>query len=307
MADPIAQIKAAGMELGFEAVGICKPDISAALEFYRKWLDAGFGAEMDYLHRHLELKASLDSLLPGAKSVIAVRVPYCQERWDGDDRAKVAMYALGRDYHNVVRRKLKKLGHKVTELFPHATVRACVDSAPALERTIAQQAGLGWFGKNTCLIDSKYGSWFFVGLLVTDLDLPSDTPAAGGCGTCRKCIDACPTGAIVPFEGRWAVDSRRCISWLTIEKKGPMTDEETASLDGWMFGCDVCQEVCPFNQPRADQPLRARPTRIEEFRERLRPTSREEMLAMGEPEWDGWSLGRPVRRAGLGGLKRNLS
>lgn len=299
-------LRAEGLRLGFDEVGFCVPDLAEGLEFYRKWLAAGFGAEMDFLARHAELKASLESLLEGAKSVAAVRASYCQPHWDGDPHAKVARYALGKDYHKVLRKKLSVLGDTAARLLPGVHTRACTDSAPALERLIAHQAGLGWFGKNTLLIDSKYGSWFFIGLLVFDAVLPPDRPAEGGCGTCTACIDACPTGAIVPFEGRWAVDSRKCISFLTIEKRGPMSEAEQKSLSGWMFGCDVCQEVCPFNQPRESQPQRAALTQIEAFKDRLQPVSGDDIAAMSPEEWDAWSLGRPIRRAGLDGLKRNL-
>lgn len=298
-------LQALAPRLGIDAIGFCKPDLEASTRFYEEWLRAGFGAEMGYLHTHLELKSRIDHVLPGANSAIAIRVGYNQPV-DLTTLPRIARYAIGRDYHKVLRSGMKKLVTRAQQLEPKASFRICVDSAPVFERAIAQQAGLGWFGKNSCLIDSKFGSWFFLGVILTDLELEPSRPAKGGCGTCHLCIDACPTGAIVKLKDRWVVDSRDCISYLTIEKKGEFTKEQGKKLNEWIFGCDVCQEVCPFNQPRPDQPLRATFTGIEDFK-RGRPTpSTQEAEAFTEGEWDAWSNGRAVRRMGYAGFNRNM-
>jgi epoxyqueuosine reductase len=175
-----------------------------------------------------------------------------------------------------------------------------------LERAWAQAAGLGWFGKNTCLIDSRFGSWFVLGGLATTADLEPDEPSIGGCGSCRKCIDACPTGAIVQLEGVWAVDASRCISTLTIELRRPFTEAEERLVGEWTFGCDVCQEVCPFNQPRPSQPERARPTQEDDFLRQRSWPALEQAAAWTREEWDAATRGSPVRRAGYEGWLRNV-
>ena len=183
--------------------------------------------------------------------------------------------------------------------------RPCVDSAPVFERDYAHLAGLGWFGKNTMLIDSRRGSWFFLGLILTTARWEPDAPAEGGCGTCTRCIDACPTGAIVLSDGRWSVDARRCVSYLTIEHEGPIEPTLAKGIGDWTFGCDVCQEVCPFNAERASQPMRgARATEADLLLHREWP-SLAEIETMPHEVWDRLTQGSPVRRAGLEGLRRN--
>jgi epoxyqueuosine reductase len=180
-----------------------------------------------------------------------------------------------------------------------------VDSAPIMERDFAQLAGLGWFGKNTMLINSRRGSWFFIGVLLTTVEFEPDESAVGGCGSCRECIDACPTGAIVHEDGRWQVDARSCISYLTIEHRGAIDPNLMPKMGEWTFGCDVCQEVCPFNAPRESQPERARETKVQDFLNR-RPFPSLTELAMLDPKgWDELTQGSAIRRTGLDGLSRN--
>ncbi len=294
---PSEFLKAAALSLGFTTVGVAPAlPIPQALAQYRRWIAEGWHAEMGYLADHEALKQDPRSLLPGAKSVIAVTLNYNQTPLDRDP--KIARYALGRDYHKVLRTKLRALERHVRASHPDAECRICVDSAPILDRAYANLAGLGWLGKNTMLIDSKRGSWFFIGLLLTTVPFQPDLPAEGGCGTCRKCIDACPTGAIKLLEGRYQVDSRVCISYQTIEKKG----ELTVDTHGWAFGCDVCQEVCPFNQPRENQPLRAAPTTEPDF---LLPLAKAIRPDVSESEWDELTKGSPIRRATYQGWRRN--
>lgn len=290
-------IKARALELGFSTVGVAPAlPVPEALATYRKWLENGFDADMTYLSKHESLKQSPTNLLEGCQSVIAVSLNYYQEPEERD--GKIARYALGRDYHKVLRSKLSRLAKSIEQDFPESLNRACVDSAPILDRAYASIAGLGWFGKNTMLIDSKRGSWFFIGLLLTTVPFDLDEPSVGGCGNCRKCIDACPTGAIKLLGDRYQVDSKSCISYQTIENKGDLT----VDTDGWLFGCDVCQEVCPFNQPRLSQPLRANLTSESDF---LLPLAARVRSVQNEAEWDLATKGSPIRRAGYDGWVRN--
>ncbi len=296
-------IKAQAAALEFDPVGICEAGAAWSIDFYQEWLDRGYAGTMGYLARSVELRRDVETLLPGAKSVIALGLNYNQpDPWQ-PGQPRIARYALGRDYHKVLRGRLRELSRQI-EREHGGEFRVCVDSAPALEREWAHRSGLGWYGKNTCLINTKRGSWFFIGLLLTTLRIEPDNPAAGGCGTCTQCIQACPTGAIVEHDGRWQVDARRCISYLTIEHKGEIDPELQRGMGEWTFGCDICQAVCPFNQPRPHQPERAQFTTVEDFRARQWP-SLAELAEISEEDWDQMTQGSPVRRAGLEGIRRN--
>lgn len=290
-------------DLGFAKVGVCSAAPSQTWAAYREWLAQGFAGEMEYLHQHAALRADPRALLPGVRSVIAVSLNYYQHVAPTHGNTRVARYAAGRDYHKTLRRKLKKLASQLAaetgEIFEF---RVCVDSAPVLEREYAHRAGLGWYGKNTMLIDSKRGSWFFIGLILTTLEFEPDEPSIGGCGTCRACIEACPTGAIVEVDDRWQVDARSCISYLTIEKP-ELADER---IGDWTFGCDICQEVCPFNQPRSNQPLRAQQTVEPDFLRKggLVDIPLSQILTLSRDEWDRATQGSPIRRAGFDGVRR---
>lgn len=297
-------LEEAKIDLGFSAIGVAPAiPILEAVGAYEAWLEAGAHADMAYLERHREAKRAPQNLLPGARSIIAVALNYNQPNQAAPGEARIARYALGRDYHRVLGGKLRKLEARLREIAPEAKFRACVDAQPLLERSYAHLAGLGWFGKNTMLIDSRRGSWFVLGFLLTTLEIPPDRPSIGGCGTCRACIDACPTGAIVQIGGRWGVDSRRCISYQTIERRGPL---ETPT-HGWTFGCDICQEVCPFNEPRETQPERAPLTTEPDFLAKRSWPSLVELAQISEERWDALSKGSPVRRAGLEGIRRNAA
>ncbi|HJP82950.1 MAG TPA: tRNA epoxyqueuosine(34) reductase QueG [Fimbriimonadaceae bacterium] len=300
-------IKRLCLDLGFDQAGICQAQAPRHHYAYREWLEKGYAGEMDYLHRHLELKSHPNQLLPSVQSVIAVALSYNQPNPPVPGKPRIARYALGRDYHKVLRKKLEKLADQLSALSPEAEFRICVDSAPIMERDFANLAGIGWFGKNTMLINSQRGSWFFIGLLLTSLDLIPDSPAIGGCGTCRACIEACPTGAIVYEDDRWQVDARRCISYLTIEKRGEIETDLASRMGDWTFGCDVCQEVCPFNQPRESQPLRAQLTKEGDFLSRRDLPALNRCEEISQEEWDQISAGSPIRRTGLDGLKRNVA
>lgn len=300
-----ARLKAEARRLGFELAGICSADAETHYPFYASWLNAGYHAEMGYLAEHLPLKKSVESVLPGTQSIVAVGLNYWQPSDWRPGMPRIAAYARGRDYHKVLRSKLRRLGAWLQEQVPEAAVRPCVDSAPVFEREYAHLAGLGWFGKNTCLIDSRRGSWFFIGLLLTTAELLPDKPAIGGCGTCMKCIEACPTGAIVFREGRWQVDARRCISYLTIEHRGPIDPDLAAQIGSWTFGCDDCQTVCPFNTPRTSQPDRAVPTSEADFLAERNWPSLVELANLDESDWERLSSGSAIRRTGLEGIRRN--
>jgi epoxyqueuosine reductase len=291
-------------EAGFDLVGVAAAQAPPHWAAYAQWIGQGKHAEMDYLKRHLELKQHPENLLPGCQSVIAVGLNYYQDNSPSIGHGRIARYALGRDYHRVIPQKLGPVVDWLKREFPQSEARICVDSAPLMERDFAHLAGLGWFGKNTMIINSQRGSWFLLGFILTTVRFVPSNPAIGGCGTCTACVDACPTGAIAYKDGRWQVASQQCISYLTIEHRGPW---QTATPHGtdWIFGCDICQEVCPFNQPRESQPLRAQLTTVEDFKRRTPVPPLADILAETEDSWDRWTRGSPIRRAGLDGLKRN--
>lgn len=297
-----AELKEFGRGLGFSAVGVCDASPPSGLGHLQNWLGAGFAGEMAYMAS--PLRRDLASLLPGVRSVIAVALDYYVPLAPTPGSARVARYAHGRDYHKVLRGKLRRLGRWLAARYSGA-FRACVDSAPVLEREYAQRAGLGWFGKNTCLIDTRRGSWFFLGLLLSTIEFEPDGPAVGGCGTCTRCIDACPTGAIVRLDGVWSVDARRCISYLTIEKRGDLSADEERAIGDWTFGCDVCQEVCPFNTASAHVPGRGQTTLEADFLEGRRWPSLVELASISAERFDELTRGSAVRRAGVQGLRRN--
>ena len=244
-------IKAWGAELGFDQIGITGTDLSDAETHLLNWLAAGRHGGMDYMARHGTKRSRPAELEPGTLRVISARLNYWPEAADADtvlqspEQAFISRYALGRDYHKLLRKRLQKLAQRIERTIGPFGYRAFTDSAPVLEKALAEQAGLGWIGKHTNLIHKQTGSWFFLGELYTDLPLPLDAPADNHCGTCRSCIDACPTGAIVaPYE----LDARLCISYLTIELHGPIPVELRPLLGNRIYGCDDCQLVCPWNR-----------------------------------------------------------
>ncbi len=294
-------VRSHALELGFDLCGVTTAEAPASFLAFERWIAKGHHGTMDYLVRSLALRSDPRSLMPSAQSIIALGLNYNQVLAVQPGEPKIARYALGRDYHKVLRSKMKLLASRLQILDPTAEFRPCVDSAPILERDLAQRAGLGWFGKNTCLINTHRGSWFFIALMLTNLRLKPDAPAVGGCGTCSACIEACPTGAIVYDDDHWQVDARRCISYLTIEHKGPID----ARIGDWTFGCDICQEVCPFNQRREHQPLRATITTEPDFLNRRQFPNLEQLAQISEQEWDDATAGSPVRRTGIEGIRRN--
>ncbi len=242
------RIKEQAHALGFELAGIAPAAQADGFAHLQDWLAQGFAGEMDYMVRHAEARGHPASILPNVRSVVMVGINYHSPLTTHHLplTGRVSCYAGGRDYHDVLRDKLKTLLTWIQEQAPGTRGRAVIDTAPLLERDFARRAGLGWFGKNTMLIDKKLGSYFFIGALLLDLALPADEPfATAHCGTCTRCLDACPTDA---FVGPYQLDARRCISYLTIELRGPIADELKPLMGDWIFGCDVCQEVCPWNR-----------------------------------------------------------
>jgi len=246
-----ATIKAWGGELGFQAVGIADVDLGPAEERLLEWLAAGRHGELDYMARHGAKRARPAELVPGTVRVITARMDYLPEAvdsWqvmDDGERAFVSRYALGRDYHKVLRGRLQQLADRVAAEVGAFGYRVFTDSAPVMEVELARKAGLGWRGKHTLLLSRDAGSFFFLGEIYTDLPLPPDAPVSEHCGACAKCIDVCPTGAIVaPYQ----LDARRCISYLTIELKGAIPVALRPLIGNRVYGCDDCQLVCPWNR-----------------------------------------------------------
>jgi len=241
-----------GGELGFQQIGIAHVAIPEDEERLMRWLEQQRHGAMDYMQRHGRKRARPQELVPGALRVISARMDYlpphardAQEVLADPALGYVSRYALGRDYHKVLRRRLARLADKIRSHSTALAQRAFVDSAPILEKAYARNAGLGWIGKHTNLINRRAGSWFFLGEIVTDLPLPVDEPATGHCGTCHACLDVCPTQAIV---GPYELDAQRCISYLTIELRTSIPEEFRAAIGNRIYGCDDCQIVCPWNK-----------------------------------------------------------
>ena len=249
MDDLAVSLKQEAQRLGFDLVGIAQASDAETFRFFREWLGKGYAGEMAYMNRHVTARTHPSSILPNVRSVVMTGMNYHVEPDAADPRSltgKVAQYALGADYHEVLRDRLKRLLNWVHEQVPGTWGRAVVDTAPLLERDFARRAGLGWFGKNTMLLNKRLGSYFFLGALLLEITLPSDVPhEAAHCGTCRACLDACPTEA---FPAPGVLDARRCLSYLTIELRGPVPNELRSHVHEWAFGCDICQEVCPWNR-----------------------------------------------------------
>ncbi|MBZ5604125.1 MAG: tRNA epoxyqueuosine(34) reductase QueG, partial [Acidobacteriia bacterium] len=243
-----ATIQRIARECGFELAGVAPADPPEDFARYEAWAAQGMAGEMRYLtDRRADLRRDVRNLLPSAKSVICVGKLYNQRSEPAAaGHASISRYAWGKDYHGVMRASLEEMAARLSE---HETFewKACVDTAPVLERTFARLAGLGWIGKNTCLINEPRGSWFFLGELITSLELEVSAPPPERCGTCTRCIDACPTDAFVPAGEWWSIDARRCIAYFTIELRGAIPEEFRGPMGSHVFGCDICQDVCPWN------------------------------------------------------------
>lgn len=299
-----AQIKEEAQRVGFALVGISPVEIPPHEESFAKWLRKGLGGEMGYLNRTEELRRDPKKLVPWAVSVISVGMNYFaplpRPEASDDSRGWISRYAWGDDYHDLVKQKLDLLFEKIREIHAGPVEgRAFVDSGPVLERAIAGIAGIGWIGKNTHLISPEKGSWFFLGELFLSFELDYDRPIRDRCGKCDLCLKACPTGA---FVGPYILDARRCISYLTIELKGSIPRHLRPLMGNHVFGCDICQEVCPYN-------VKAKPTGEEAFqpREGLYAPELIPLLSLTEEEFRRRFKGSPILRAKRRGFLRNVA
>ncbi|MCC9042658.1 tRNA epoxyqueuosine(34) reductase QueG [Myroides sp. M-43] len=239
-------IKAEALRLGFSSCGISKASfLETEAPRLELWLNNQMHGQMSYMENYFDKRLDPTKLVEGAKSVVSLTLNYYPEDKQIDDNFKISKYAYGEDYHYVIKDKLKELLFYIESVVGDVGGRVFVDSAPVLDKAWAAKSGLGWVGKNNNLINRKSGSFFFIAELIIDLELEEDGPTTDHCGTCTKCIDACPTGAI---ESPYLVNGSKCISYLTIELKDDIPDEFSGKLDNWMFGCDVCQDVCPWNR-----------------------------------------------------------
>lgn len=295
-----AAAKAAARALGFDACGVADLAPSRAAAALDDWLAAEFHGDMRYMERQAPARRDPGRAWPAARSAVVVLHNYWQQVGEpAPGRGRIARYALGDDYHDVMRGRLARLGERIVAAAGGGNVRVYVDAGPLPERELARRAGLGWIGKNTMLIHPRLGSFTFIGVVLTDLDIARDAPfELDRCGTCHRCVDACPTAA---FPSPRVLDATRCISYLTIEATRPVPSELRAGIGDWLFGCDVCQEVCPWNVKFASEMTepRYRSRRSEEW-----PTL-QEILRMREHEYEETFEGTALERAGCAGLARN--
>jgi epoxyqueuosine reductase len=301
------RVKSLARGLGFDLVGIAPAEPSDRTRFLSEWLARGFGGELGFLERRREEREDPRRVLPGARSVIAVAIVYA--RGEGapaaEGEGEVARYARGDDYHDVVGRRLESLAEALAPLAGHAVeALTYVDTGPVMERAHAARAGLGWIGKNTCLIHPALGSWLFLGVVLTDLALEPDGPEPDHCGSCRACLDACPTGA---FPEPYVLDATRCLAYATIELAGAIPEPLRAAQGARVFGCDVCQDVCPWNQ-RTRRAVPSDPlglgTRLDP-REGWRAPSLAWLLALDEDGWQRATVRSALRRVRHRALVRN--
>ncbi len=294
-------IKAEALSLGFSVCGVAKAGEvpNEVCQHYDEWLEKNFHGNMSYLERNKELRRDPRKLVEGTRSVIMVAMNYYPKVKRDENSPKIAYYAYGRDYHKVVKKRLDKLLKFIKEhINEEADGRSFADSAPIMERYWAVQAGLGWIGKNGLLIIPKLGSFFVLGVLLLNLELEADKEMPNRCGPCVRCIKSCPTSALL---GNGVMDARRCVSYLTIENKDEIPKELADKLGDRLYGCDTCQEVCPWNRL-------ARPTEVEDFhpKEAILSLDYETIEKMENDEYEQLFAGSPIRRAGLEGLKRSL-
>lgn len=289
-------------ELGFAASGICAAVQPPGFDHLSNWLAAGYAGEMHWFEQRQEAYSHPEHVLPNAKSLLVLAYPYRTEepQTPRPGQGRVSRYAWGIDYHDVIRKKLHELVQLLQELLPDASARGVVDTAPLLEGEFAQLAGLGWIGKNTLLLNRDLGSWFFLAAVLTDAELPTDQPfATDHCGTCRACLDACPTDA---FVDAYQLDARKCISYLTIELRDHIPEPLRSQLGDWVFGCDICQDVCPWNrkvESESESPFAPRPG--------LNPLNLLGLFELSDDDFRKVFRKTPLWRAKQRGLLRNAA
>ncbi len=302
----VEKIRAWATDLGFAQMGVSDIDLQEHEGYLQRWLAAGYHGEMAWMGAHGKKRSRPEELVPGTCRVLSLRMDYLPQGSDPvlllekPEQAYIARYTLGRDYHKLVRKRLAQLARRIEDELGGGSYRAFVDSAPVLERALAERAGLGWIAKNTMLINQDAGSWFFLGEIYTDLPLPPDTPQSSKhCGSCTACLDICPTQA---FTGPFELDARRCISYLTIEHRGSIDPELRPLMGNRVFGCDDCQLVCPWNKF-------AQPTKEQDFQPRhdLDDSSLVELFLWDEETWAARTEGSALRRIGHERWLRNLA
>ncbi|MFC3122313.1 tRNA epoxyqueuosine(34) reductase QueG [Agaribacter flavus] len=298
-------IKAWGKALGFQQVGISDLDISRHKVALTRWLENGYQGQMAFFEKNLEQRLNPDRLVAGTLRIISVRMDYLPEdamfaqSLEDPNKAYISRYALGRDYHKLMRKRLKKLAQQIAEVYQDLEYRPFVDSAPVLEHAYAEKSGIGWTGKHSLTLHKSSGSWFFLGELFINVPLPIDTPIEDGCGSCTACLSICPTNAIV---APYTVNANKCISYLTIEHEGVIPVEYRQAMGNRIYGCDDCQLVCPWNK-------QAEPTQEEAFNDRLGLKNADllELFAWSEDAFLHKFEGSPIRRIGYQKWKRNIS
>ena len=292
------EIKKEALRLGFDACGISPADNSGEEERYMKWIADNWHADMNYMARNIDKRIDPRLLVDGAKSIISIALNYYPHKKQASHAPQFAYYAYGKDYHDVIRGKLKELFDFIAAKQPNVTGRYFSDSAPVLERFWAAQAGIGFVGKNSLLIIPGKGSYFFLGELIIDIELDYDKPIPENCGSCTRCLDGCPTGAIeVPYK----VNANKCISYQTIENRGEISSHVAPRLKNYVFGCDICQKVCPWNRAST-------PHTTHEFmpNDSFMDLDLKKLLEMEEEEYREIFKGSAVKRTKFSGLKRNV-
>ncbi|MGQ8365568.1 tRNA epoxyqueuosine(34) reductase QueG [Glaciecola sp. 1036] len=298
-------IKAWGKSLGFQQVGISDLDLGQHSDYLQAWLDKGYHGQMDFFQRNLEKRLYPERLHPGTSRIISVRMDYLPDdaafadNLEQPTKAFVSRYALGKDYHKLIRKRLKQLAEKITEHFTDTDYRPFVDSAPVLEHAFAEKAGIGWTGKHSLTLNREAGSWFFLGEIFINLPLPVDQPVEEGCGSCNACISICPTNAIV---APYTIDANKCISYLTIEYEGVIPEHFRTAMGNRIYGCDDCQLVCPYNK-------QAQLTQETGFNDLygLKNADLLRLFYWSEEEFMQKLQGSPIRRIGIIKWRRNIS
>jgi epoxyqueuosine reductase len=299
------QIKQIGLELGFQQVGITDTQLDSEHKHYNEWIERNFHGEMSYMERNIDKRFYPDQLVPDTLSVICVRLDYYKNEgsWPIDllnqtDLAYVSRYALGRDYHKLIRKRLQQFANQISTIVGDLGYRVFTDSAPVLEKALASKAGIGWQGKHSNILNKNNGSWFFLGEIFTNLTLENDSPVGNYCGSCTSCIDVCPTKAIV---APYVVDARRCISYLTIEHKSAIPIEFREAIGNRIYGCDDCQLFCPWNRyAKLSQEVDFNP------RHGLDNISLLDCFSWTENDFDTKTLGSAIRRIGYQSWIRNI-
>ena len=292
-------VKRLAREQGFDACGISAAGfLEEEATGLENWLNAGFHGTMSWMERHFDERLDPRKLVPGAKSVISVVLNYFPDKEQRADAPKISKYAYGRDYHKVIRGKLKRMLLCIQDEIGEVSGRGFVDSAPVMDRAWARKSGLGWIGKHSLLLSKDSGSFFFIGALIVDIELEPDGPTTDHCGSCTACIDACPTSAIV---APMVVDSNKCISYLTIEYKGALPSEYQEKMEDWVYGCDICQDVCPWN--RFSKPYSEDDFNIRDY---IQNNDWETWEEITHELWEEITKGSAMRRVGFENFKRNL-